>query len=387
MLGADEAGWIGEIHPQVASDWGWSQPIAAFELDLDAVAERVQVARYRDLTSFPDVREDLAVIVAESVSAADVVAVVREAGAPLLADAEVFDVYRGEQAGRRQRVARAAARVPRSRSDADRRGGRRQARARSRPPSPSGCKEGSVTHSVAVFGAAGYAGALGARLLDRHPAFDLETVTSRSDVGRRLDELYPHHRVSLVLEELDLDRHAEVDAALVAYPHGAAAELVAELVRRGVRVVDLSADFRLRDADVYEQWYRPHPEPELLSRAVYGLPERYREQIAGAEIVANPGCYPTATVLALAPLARAGLIADVVIDAKSGVSGAGRAATDETHFVTVDENVNAVRRPAPPPHARDRAGAGGARRRAAGHIHGPPAAAGPGGACLLLRDS
>ena len=99
MLGADEAGWIGEIHPQVASDWGWSQPIAAFELDLDAVAERVQVARYRDLTSFPDVREDLAVIVAESVSAADVVAVVREAGTPLLADAEVFDVYRGEQAG------------------------------------------------------------------------------------------------------------------------------------------------------------------------------------------------------------------------------------------------------------------------------------------------
>ncbi len=197
-----------------------------------------------------------------------------------------------------------------------------------------------MTHSVAVFGAAGYAGALGARLLDRHPAFDLRTVTSRSDVGRRLDELYPHHRVSLVLEELDLDRHAEVDAALVAYPHGAAAELVAELVRRGVRVVDLSADFRLHDAAVYAEWYREHPAPQLLPQAVYGLPERYREQIAGAKIVANPGCYPTATVLALAPLARAGLIADVVIDAKSGVSGAGRAATDKTHFVTVDENVN-----------------------------------------------
>jgi N-acetyl-gamma-glutamyl-phosphate reductase len=197
-----------------------------------------------------------------------------------------------------------------------------------------------VTHSVAVFGAAGYAGALGARLLDRHPAFELETVTSRSDVGRRLDELYPHHRVSLVLEQLDLDRHAEVDAALVAYPHGAAAELVAELHRRGVKVVDLSADFRLRDAAVYGEWYREHPEPELLASAVYGLPERYREQIAGADIVANPGCYPTATLLALAPLARGGYIADVVIDAKSGVSGAGRAATDKTHFVTVDENVN-----------------------------------------------
>jgi N-acetyl-gamma-glutamyl-phosphate reductase len=192
-----------------------------------------------------------------------------------------------------------------------------------------------------VFGAAGYTGALTARLLHRHPVFELETVTARSDVGRRLDDLYPHHRVPLVLEELDFDRHAGVDAAVVAYPHGAAAEVVAELVKRGVRVVDLSADFRLRDRGVYEEWYRVHPEPDLLPTAVYGLPERYREQIRGAEIVANPGCYPTATLLALAPLARAGLIGDVVIDAKSGVSGAGRAATGKTHFVTVDENVSA----------------------------------------------
>ncbi len=204
----------------------------------------------------------------------------------------------------------------------------------------SGWEDASVTHSVAVFGAAGYAGALSAKLLDRHPAFELRTVTARSDVGRRLDELYPHHRVALELEELDLERQGGVDAAVVAYPHGASAELVGELARRGVRVVDLSADFRLRDAAVYEEWYRPHPAPELLASAVYGLPERYREQIAGAQIVANPGCYPTATVLALAPLARAGALADVVVDAKSGVSGAGRAATDKTHFVTVDENVN-----------------------------------------------
>jgi N-acetyl-gamma-glutamyl-phosphate reductase len=195
-----------------------------------------------------------------------------------------------------------------------------------------------VTPSVAVFGAAGYTGALTARLLQRHPAFELQSVTARSDVGRRLDELYPHHRVPLELEELDLERHAAVDAAVVAYPHGAAAELVAELRRRGVRVVDLSADFRLRDVEVYEQWYGPHPEPGLLADAVYGLPERYRERIRGANLVANPGCYPTATLLALAPLARAGLIGDVVIDAKSGVSGAGRAATDKTQFVTVDEN-------------------------------------------------
>jgi N-acetyl-gamma-glutamyl-phosphate reductase len=198
-----------------------------------------------------------------------------------------------------------------------------------------------VTPSVAVFGAGGYAGALSARLLQRHPAFELTAITSRSDIGRRHDELYPHHRVPLELEEIDFDRHGSVDAAIVAYPHGAAAEIVAELHRRGVKVVDLSADFRIHDRDIYAEWYRDHPEPELLAGAVYGLPERYREQIAGAEIVANPGCYPTATLLALAPLAQAGLIADVVIDAKSGVSGAGRAATDKTHFVTVDENVSA----------------------------------------------
>jgi N-acetyl-gamma-glutamyl-phosphate reductase len=197
-----------------------------------------------------------------------------------------------------------------------------------------------LTASVAVFGAAGYAGALTARLLHRHPYFMLTTVTARSDVGRRLDDIYPHHRVPMLLEELDLARHAGVDAAVVAYPHGAAAEVVGELVGRGVRVVDLSADFRLRDPAVYEEWYRPHPEPALIADAVYGLPEHYRDQIAGASLVANPGCYPTATILALAPLARAGLIADVVIDAKSGVSGAGRGASDKTHFVTVDENLN-----------------------------------------------
>jgi N-acetyl-gamma-glutamyl-phosphate reductase len=194
---------------------------------------------------------------------------------------------------------------------------------------------------VAVFGGAGFTGALVARLLYRHPTFDLKVVTSRSDVGRRLDDLYPRHRVPLTLEELHLDRHGEVDAAIVAYPHGAAAPLVSELRSRGVRVVDLSADFRLRDPAVYQQWYRDHPAPELLVDAVYGLPERYREQIRDADLVANPGCYPTAALLALSPLARAGVLHDVVIDAKSGVSGAGRGPSDQTHFVNADENVNA----------------------------------------------
>jgi N-acetyl-gamma-glutamyl-phosphate reductase len=192
-----------------------------------------------------------------------------------------------------------------------------------------------------VFGAAGFTGALSARLLYRHPSFELTTITARSDVGRCLDELYPHHRVPLPLEELDLDRHADVDAAIVAYPHGASATLVSELRRRDVRVVDLSADFRLRDAQTYELWYREHPVPSMIDDAVYGLPERYREQIRDADLVANPGCYPTAALLGLAPLARTGLIDDVVIDAKSGVSGAGRAATEKTHFVSVDENISA----------------------------------------------
>jgi len=198
-----------------------------------------------------------------------------------------------------------------------------------------------VRHSVAVFGAAGFTGALTARLLFAHPSFELRTVTARSDTGRRLDELYPYHRVPLTLEELDLERQANVEAAVVAYPHGAAAPLVKELIQRGMKVVDLSADFRLRDPATYELWYRQHEAPELLDRAVYGLPERYREQIREADLVANPGCYPTATLIALAPLARAGVIEDVVVDAKSGVSGAGRAATEKTHFVTVDENVAA----------------------------------------------
>jgi N-acetyl-gamma-glutamyl-phosphate reductase len=194
---------------------------------------------------------------------------------------------------------------------------------------------GDIT--VAVAGASGYAGALAARLLWRHPDFELVAVTSRSDAGRRLDDLYPHHRVPLTLDAFDVDELGQIDAAVVAYPHGAAAEAVAQLHERGIKVVDLSADFRLRDPLVYAEWYREHPAPQLIEDAVYGLPELYREQIRGAAIVANPGCFPTASILALAPLAP--YLGDVVIDAKTGVSGAGRAATDKTHFVAVDENV------------------------------------------------
>ena len=124
---------------------------------------------------------------------------------------------------------------------------------------------------VLVAGASGFAGALAARLLDRHPFFELAAITSRSDAGTPLSDLYPHHRVPLTLEELDLDldRHGDVDAAIVAYPHGASAPLVAKLLEGGVKVVDLSADFRLRDLKVYEEYYVPHAHPELLAEARY----------------------------------------------------------------------------------------------------------------------
>jgi len=197
----------------------------------------------------------------------------------------------------------------------------------------------SCVPSVVVAGATGFAGALAASLLWRHPDFELRAVTARSENGRRLDDLYPHHRVPLELEPLDLDRHGDVDAAVIAYPHGASAPVAAGFRTAGARVVDLSADFRLDDARVYEEWYVPHLHADLLADAVYGLPELHRDEIPGADLVACPGCFPTAALLALAPLAQAGLLADVVIDAKTGVSGAGRTPTEKTHFVSVAENV------------------------------------------------
>ena len=190
-----------------------------------------------------------------------------------------------------------------------------------------------------VAGATGFAGALAANLLWRHPRFELVAVTGRSDVGRRLDEVYPRYRVPLEIEELAPERLPDVDAAIVAYPHAAAAPAVGMLRERGVRVVDLSADFRLRSLATYERTYGEHPRPDLLDEAVYGLTELNRERIANAGIVANPGCYPTASLLALAPLARAGLLEDVVIDAKQGISGAGRVYDDTTHMSMAGENI------------------------------------------------
>jgi N-acetyl-gamma-glutamyl-phosphate reductase len=184
-----------------------------------------------------------------------------------------------------------------------------------------------------VAGASGYAGALAAELISKHPSLELARVTARTDAGKRLNELHPQYGVDLVLDTPAAEDGADVDAAIVAYPHGAAAPVVAALREQDVRVVDLSADFRLHDLDAYSRWYGQHGAPQLVPEAVYGLTELHREAIAGAGLVANPGCYPTASLLALAPLAAEGLIEDVVIDAKSGVSGAGRAAEEQMAVV------------------------------------------------------
>jgi N-acetyl-gamma-glutamyl-phosphate reductase len=201
---------------------------------------------------------------------------------------------------------------------------------------------GKPAARVLVAGASGFTGALAAQIVWRHPRLRLVAVTSRSDAGKRLDSLYPRYRVPLELTALDLDALEGVDAAIVAYPH-AAAPTVAALREQGVLVVDLSADFRLRDIETYRRWYGEHGAPELFGTGVYGLTELYRDQLREAKLVATPGCYPTASVLGLAPLAERGLLADVVVNAMQGVSGAGRGGGDEMHYASMDENAFAYK--------------------------------------------
>jgi N-acetyl-gamma-glutamyl-phosphate reductase len=195
-----------------------------------------------------------------------------------------------------------------------------------------------VNKRVLVAGASGYTGALAAQIVWDHPNLELVAATSRSDAGKRLDRLYPRYRVPIELTELNLDSVEGVDAAIVAYPHGAAAPTVAALRERGILVVDLSADFRLRDPETYARWYGEHGAPELFGSGVYGLTEIYREQLREAKLVATPGCYPTASVLALAPLAERGLLSEVFVAAMQGTSGYGRSSDDLVHFSAMTEN-------------------------------------------------
>jgi N-acetyl-gamma-glutamyl-phosphate reductase len=197
---------------------------------------------------------------------------------------------------------------------------------------------GDPAARVLVAGANGFTGALAAKIVWEHPRLRLVAATSRSDAGRRIDAIYPRYRVPVTLTELDLDRLDGIDAAIVAYPHGAAAPTVAALRAAGILVVDLSADFRLRDLATYERWYGEHGAPALFGTGVYGLTEMYREELRGASLVATPGCYPTASVLGLAPLAEKGLVTDVSIAAMQGTSGYGRSSDDLVHFSAMTEN-------------------------------------------------
>ena len=194
---------------------------------------------------------------------------------------------------------------------------------------------------IGIINVTGYAGAELARILSRHPEVDLTSVTGRSGAGKKLGEVFPH------LEDIGLTIEPELSGSLdfvfSALPHAASAEALVDVVESGIKTVDISADFRLRDLDVYTEWYEvEHPCPQLAEDSVYGLPEIYRDAISQSNIVANPGCYPTASILGLAPALKEGIIdKDIIIDAKSGVSGAGRGLSLKTHYSEVNENVSA----------------------------------------------
>lgn len=201
---------------------------------------------------------------------------------------------------------------------------------------------------AAIIGAAGYAGAELTRLLLGHPGFELVRVTSGADEGRLVRDLYP----GLAHCDLAYTAHdavaiaCEAEVAFLAVPHTAAMAVAPALLGAGLTVVDCSADFRLHDPDLFTAWYaEPHTAPELLAEAVYGLPELWRDALPGARLIACPGCYPTATLLAAAPAVRAGVVMSgrVIVDAISGVSGAGRGLSAATHFVAATESVSAYK--------------------------------------------
>ncbi len=197
---------------------------------------------------------------------------------------------------------------------------------------------------IGIIGATGYTGLELLRLLQRHPAARIVWLTSEQSAGQRFGDVFavPPVLGDRALIKLAQADYAAVDLVFCCLPHAASLAPVAAARAAGARVVDLSADYRLRDPAVYQQWYgHAHTEPALLAQAVYGLPELYRDRIACAGVVANPGCYPTSVVLGLAPLARAGwLNGTIIADSKSGVSGAGRSLSLKTHFVEANENLS-----------------------------------------------
>ncbi len=192
---------------------------------------------------------------------------------------------------------------------------------------------------VGIINVTGYIGMEIARLVHLHPRVRLASVTGRSAAGKEIGEVSPHLADIGLSIKPELDR---VDLAFVALPHGESAAAVVALLERGIKVVDVGADFRLKDAEEYKRWYKVDAAAEYLEEAVYGLTELNRERIAAARLVANPGCYPTGAILALAPAVSESLIEpDIIVDSKSGVSGAGRTLNLTTHYAEINENAAA----------------------------------------------
>jgi N-acetyl-gamma-glutamyl-phosphate reductase len=201
---------------------------------------------------------------------------------------------------------------------------------------------------VGIIGATGYTGVELLRLLLLHPEVEVTALTSQKYAGVPIDQVFPSlkRHLQLKCEELTGDQVSKkADFIFAAVPHKTAMEIVPLFYRQGKKVVDLSADFRFKDAAIYEKWYQKHTSPDLLPESVYGLPELHREKIRNAKIVGNPGCYPTGALIGLIPLVKKGLISleSIVVDAKSGVSGAGRDVVLESLFCEVNEGVKAYK--------------------------------------------
>ena len=206
--------------------------------------------------------------------------------------------------------------------------------------------------TVSIVNVTGYTGIELLRLLAQHPQFVLTSVTGRSAAGQRLGDVFPQLYASVAVgvgqtPAIDpglviTEEPAQTDLAFVCLPHAAAAESVVRLLQRGIKVIDLSADFRLHDVEIYEEWYKhTHPAPALLDSAVYGLCERYREQVKQADLIANPGCNATTAILGLLPVFAAGIVGpDLIIDVKAALSGAGRSPKLNYHYAEANEDVS-----------------------------------------------
>ena len=194
---------------------------------------------------------------------------------------------------------------------------------------------------VGIINVTGYAGSEIARILHNHPEVELVSVTGRSAAGKQLSDVFPHLREMSMTVTAEIEE--SVDFVFSALPHAASAEKLAPFIDDGVPVVDMSADFRLKDLPTYESWYKvEHPCPHHIEIAVYGLPELHRSEIRQTKLVANPGCFPTGTVLGMAPAVKAGIVhPEVISDSKSGISGAGRSASMEYGFSELNDNMSA----------------------------------------------